>query len=301
MTPSYTVTSIPVEYSNPVVTGGTPPVVSTCTVGSMSTFPAGNTPVSCSAMDGIGRSAVCSFTVTVAVPPPPIPNLVGTRFLAFGDSLTQGNNGCNETYDPCPDPYVPTWVDVGYEYPKLLQDLLAARYRNQTPVVINRGLGGETAYTGARRIDQELDAFKPNALLLMEGVNDFFSGVESVQDVLDALYYDLQAAKARGITVFISTLTPVVCPADGRGQRCRDWGLKYVPDVNVGIRSMARAENVVLVDGYTAILADPLTFLSYDGLHLTRAGRQRLAEEFLNAIQANYEVAGTATTQQKRR
>lgn len=291
-TPSWTATSATVAYPAPVVSDGTPPVMTACSVASNSSFSAGKTEVSCTATDAINRSAICYFAVTVNVPAPPIPRLQGTRFLAFGDSITLGNNGCNNLSDPCI-----LWIDIGNEYPTYLEQMLARRYTQQNPTVGISAAGGETAYAGAQRIDTELDAYRPNALFLLEGVNDFFGDNNGTPaSVADALRYDIQAAKARGIKVFISTLTPIFCNPDyAQYQHCRDWAINDIPNTNTLIRSLAAEQGVVLVDGYAALAPRISTDLDYDGLHLTRAGRMDLAQAFFDAVKANFEEGVTSS------
>src|SRR5579871_1212227 len=75
-----------VSYPAPTPDGGVAPVTSTCSPASNSSFPVGRTSVSCSASDATGRSAACTFDVTVTL----VPLLKGTRFVAFGDSTTAG-------------------------------------------------------------------------------------------------------------------------------------------------------------------------------------------------------------------
>src|SRR5262249_26804692 len=78
-----------VSYSAPTVTLGAPPVTSTCVPPSGASFNMGATMVTCTATDAKQRTASCTFMVTVAPPP----RLVVTRFVAFGDSITWGENG----------------------------------------------------------------------------------------------------------------------------------------------------------------------------------------------------------------
>ena len=60
-----------------------------CTPSSGSTFPLGATTATCTATDARQRTASCSLTVTVTEPP-----LISlTRFAAFGDSITAGEDG----------------------------------------------------------------------------------------------------------------------------------------------------------------------------------------------------------------
>jgi lysophospholipase L1-like esterase len=295
-TTSHTVTASMATYLSPSVTGGTQPVALVCTPESGSIFAKGSTPVMCLATDAIGRQATCSFAVTVEVPAPPIPKLLGTKFLAFGDSLTQGNNGCNDL--DCDNLAAPQLIDVGYEYPTILQQLLAARYTLQTVQVIESGKGGETAAEGSYRLPVEMTRYQPDAVLIMEGVNEFFFD-DSASQAAGSLRAQVQRAKAGGAKqVFLATLPPEIA-----GSR-RAWGAPHLSDLNGRIRDIAAQEQVVLVDVFTALNTDVTRYISSqeaygkccssdsgwaDGLHLTRAGRVKLAETFFDAIKANFE------------
>src|SRR4051812_28217867 len=79
----------PVTYGTPTTTGGAPPVVINCTPQSGSAFPIGTNTVVCTATDARQRTNSCSFTITVLTPP----KISLTRFAAFGDSITWGENG----------------------------------------------------------------------------------------------------------------------------------------------------------------------------------------------------------------
>ena len=290
-TPAPTVTSTTVPYGTPTVTGGTPPVSSNCTPASSSVFASGTTMVTCTATDSIARAATCSLGVTVNVPASPIPMLQGTTLLAFGDSITAGDNGCN---NPCT-----LSIDEATSYPKVLNRLLSARYTRQTIYVDSEGKGGETAVDGAGRLGGLLGGSVPDALLLLEGVNDFDND-ESPSQVISALRSDVEAAKGSGVKrIFLATLTPEIA----RGLRA--YGLPTdLYTTNDLIRSLAAQEGVVLVDAFAALnvdllanVADPQVWTQTtngpeqgDGLHLTIAGRAALAQAFLAAIEANFEV-----------
>src|SRR5262249_27751519 len=149
-----TMQPVTVSYGNPTVTNGTQPVSVTCTPTSGAGFPVGSTTVTCTATDAVNRSASCSFAVVVTFVPPP-PRLSVTRFVAFGDSITQG---------AVPDGSYPTRFRVfqllppDVAYPGRLATLLKARYTAQTQqiVVFNEGLQGETAVAGAARLPRAL-------------------------------------------------------------------------------------------------------------------------------------------------
>jgi hypothetical protein len=91
-------TSIAVTYANPTPVNGKPPVAVSCVQPSGSVFGIGTTGVTCTATDALQRTATCTFPVTVLAVVPP-PTLVVTSFLAFGDSITWGDDGRNAATD----------------------------------------------------------------------------------------------------------------------------------------------------------------------------------------------------------
>src|SRR5262249_60954337 len=117
--------------------------------------------------------------VQVAAPKPPVPQLSATRFVAFGDSITEGfAQVCNNTL-------MLTWAeylrdiegvrpppDSPISYPNRLRALLAARYTNQTFTVMNEGNGGEITADGASDLLRVLSQDNTQVLLLQEGTND---------------------------------------------------------------------------------------------------------------------------------
>ena len=126
---------VEVSLEPPQTSGGVAPVNATCSAQS-GRFGVGSTAVTCQATDARGQTASCNFTVAVRPPP----RLRFVRFLAFGDSLTAGE----VSFGPGARVYLPN-----DSYPAALQRRLVARYRQQAPIVINEGIGGEGA--GRRR------------------------------------------------------------------------------------------------------------------------------------------------------
>ena len=289
-----------VNYSPPGHTGGVEPVGMVCVPGAGTAFPIGTTPVSCSASDAAtpARTATCRFNVLVTPYIPPVPTISATKFMAFGDSLTLGENGCNNENVPCP-----FTRPAGHDYPTILASLLNARYAQQTMSMDNRGRGAETAADGASRLRDLLQVTVPQVLLLLEGVNDF-AGDGTPASVAAALREDIRLAKAAGVKhVFLSNLPPEI--ADGS----RAYGLRngdLLTPTNALIRDVAAQEGVFLVDSYAALSVNlhenissptipiPGTNDSGDGLHLTFMGNQVLANTFFQAIQEKLEAGASA-------
>lgn len=273
-----------VSFPLPTVTGGTQPISIACTRESGSTFTLGATTVTCVAADHIGRQAACSFTVTLNAAA-----LSVKRFLAFGDSFTEGQNGRL-------DPFGARFVDVPNAYPTKLELLFAAEFPGRGIVVLNRGKGGESVEDGLKRLVSEvLPADRPDALLLLDGYNNLgnpcpfgqpigSSCGAAIDLVASKLRDAVRAARSFGVQyVFVSTLTP---PGPFIAPRDRRISPDAIVEVNARIRPMVPAEGAVLVDPYPLFLGHEAEYVDEDGLHLRPAGYQVLAETFFAAIKA---------------
>lgn len=273
-------TPAPVTYDPPRASGGTAPLTTSCTIASGTAFPAGTTDVVCGTTDAQQRHAQCVVKITVSV----APRLLGLRFLAFGDSITEGEVSAPAT--------TPKALEPHHSYPTVLTTLLRDRYIPQAAevVVFNRGIGGETVRGGEDRLVQEINSLKPDALLLLEGHVDVNTNVLAPAVIATTLRADVIRAYRNGVKkVFISTLLPQV-PG-----RHRAWQPERVAPVNEEIRYVASAEGAVLVDAYAAFEAQKELLIGEDGLHPTADGYRRLAEVFLAAIRANFEAPANAS------
>jgi lysophospholipase L1-like esterase len=259
----------PVIYQAPSLTGGQPPVTTTCNPASGATFVLGNSTVTCIATDAVPRTSSCAFTVTLALPP----KIALTSFVAFGNSITEGKNGFS--------------MIVPNTYPISLRTLLVTRYTAQAQVISvrNEGQGGESAITGSDRIGPVLDADRPEVLLLEEGVNDLLGGDPlKVDQVIEALRDMVHKAKSRGVRVFLATLLP------GRPGQSRSGAVPLIPPTNEKIRQLASSEGVTLVDLYQGFGGIPDPYIDEDGLHPNEAGYRKIAEIFFDAIRATLEL-----------
>lgn len=286
-----------VTYPTPSTSGGTGVLTTSCTPSTSSAFPVGSTNVTCSARDTKGQSASCGFQVTVTR----VPRLSLTRFVAFGDSMTEGFvqvckvptfhtlSGILADLDSLRTVRPPGFSVVAY--PTKLQQMLVNRYAAQAITVINEGNGGETAVQGAADFARVLNNDMPQAVLLLEGINDIHQGVptqaSAIPAVIASLRSMIQDAKRRGMAPFVATLLP-----ERRGA-CRsfDWddGVEDVVSANSQIRLLAASENVTLVDLYPAFAGLTDSLLGQDGLHPSDAGYQRMADLFFAAIQQRLE------------
>jgi lysophospholipase L1-like esterase len=272
----------PVSFNAPQTTGGNGQVTTTCTPSSGSQFPIGNSTVGCQAQDTASHQASCSFTVVVTSPP----RLVAAgKFLAFGDSLTAGVLSESPTLLITSSPQ---------SYPSQLQPRLIARYRLQTPVVINEGDPGELASTaGVQRFRGVLIGHRPDVVLLMEGTNDLLLGQTGANSAIDALRAMVREAKGQNVRIALAT----VPPQRAGGARRRDAVVALIPGFNDRIRALASAEAIPLVDVFAGMQGD-LSLIGPDDLHMTTRGYDVMAGIYFDAIRANFEVQPAASALQ---
>jgi len=256
------------------VTGGATPVNVSCTLPSGALFPTGQTTtVTCSAVDALQRGATCTFNVTLT----PL-KLNAVKFVAFGDSMTEGIDGAASAR-------VGRLMAVSPElsYPSQLQALLRADYpaQAQTITVYNAGRGGEKVSDplGFARLREVLLERQPEVLLLLDGYNDLLNdGIDAANDVGLALRDHIRLARTLGVQhVFLSNLTP---PGPTGPRRI---GIEVIKETNFFIGQVAVQEGATLVNAYDAFLGQEAALIT-DGLHLNAAGNELLAKTFQAAV-----------------
>ncbi len=249
---------------------------------------------------GVFVTAACggrSAPVVVPTAPAKAPQLAVTRFVAFGDSLTEGFVQVCEGSPPVfPVEASAARARLGVRgtvfstvaYPNKLQGLLAARYPGQAIDVVNEGVGGEDVRAGAADFSRVLVGGEPTAVLLLEGVNNINARqAAAIPDVVSSLRGMVQAGRSRGFVVFVGTLLP---QREG-GCRAGDYadGVDDIVAANVLIRSMVGSEGAILVDLYRAFVGRTAILLGADGLHPSAAGYEAMAEAFSAAISGHLE------------
>jgi lysophospholipase L1-like esterase len=234
-----------------------------------------------------------------------IPQITATKFVAFGDSITEG-----QIDSSCPGSAAMTLADALSDlrkgarildptrsYPTKLLALLSLRYPAQTITVFNAGLGGETVDEGSARLPRVLTEQGPPVLLLQEGANDM-TGIAFgsppytvISIVVNGLRSMIREARRRGITVFVGTLLPQ------RPGACRGYAPAYIGPANDQIRAMVAGEGlgVTLVDLYAAFGGVAGDLLGTDGLHPNEAGYQKMAQTFFDSIQQRLEMTLAAS------
>jgi lysophospholipase L1-like esterase len=268
--------AINVSFDQPQAAGGSAPITTTCSAQSGSSFNVGTSTVNCQAVDARGQSASCGFIVNVQAPP----RLVGQRLLAFGDSLTAG------VLSPAVNLLI---VSPPESYPFVLQSHLVARYRQQTPVVLNEGNAGENASgTGVQRFRSVLLQNRPDIVLLMEGTNDLLSGSVGADFAINALRSMVGEAKNQGIRIALATIPP----QRPNGFRNRGAVAAMIPGFNDRIRTLAGGEGIPLIDVYN-VMKDDLSYIGIDDLHPTARGYDAMATIYFDAIKGAFEERPT--------
>jgi lysophospholipase L1-like esterase len=260
------------------------PATVSCTRETGSAFPAGLTDIICTATDALSRRAQCTFQVQVNI----IAKLKGTKFLAIGDSITEG-----QVSDPVPIPGFRA-VDKLNNYPTQLQGMLLARYPSQTGLisVINDGIGGKQLVDDdeQERFIAAVRSTRPDAVLFLEGTNDL--NVATAAEIGNAVRVTIQRAIRESVkVVFVSTLLPQVFGRPKGGHP------EAILEANEEIRAAVASQgpNAVLVDSFAAIDPDKARLIGEDGLHPTIEGYRVLAETFLAAIKAHFEAPAAPT------
>ena len=197
--------------------------------------------------------------------------------VAFGDSITEGACATEGTHR---------------DYPEELSVLLAARRDDQSWVIINSGISGNRLlHDGAG--EKALARFGRDALgitgvraiLLLEGINDIGwafdpdgnGGPLSAADIIGAYQDLIGRAHARGVKIFLGTLTPYEGAKYSRPQ-----GEKVREEVNAWIRKGQGFDGVVDFDQAVRDPSSPLHYLGADqcgdDLHPNDAGYHAMAE-----------------------
>lgn len=186
----------------------------------------------------------------------------GQTLIIEGDSLIAGRAG---------------GVEHGPDWPSLLRQALADR-SGLDVYIINRGLGGATASKGAQRWR---DTRCGDVALILYGANDA------------AVRGWLRGRKAVGLAQYRTALKQII--ARYRACDARVGVIAPLPPASRAMsrrlapyrkaaREVAQTQGVLFLDPGQALLSKDAP-LQADGLHLSRAGRDALAEFFANQIE----------------
>ncbi len=189
--------------------------------------------------------------------------------LAMGDSTTAGTPGFRSPVETPPD-------GAGNEqsqYTYWAAQLLPGRR------FLNRGVNGERTDQILRRLEADLKALRPDAVILLAGVNDLYQGTppKQIQKNLERMY---QLSKEQGVPVVACTIIPYNGMSPAIFERMRE--------VNEWIRKYSREAGLGFCDLFS-VMEDPNrsgNLLSTpDGLHPDVDGYRRMGEAVADALE----------------
>lgn len=188
-------------------------------------------------------------------------------FLAFGDSITNGQAG----------------VGDGQGYTGELEKRLTAYFAKAR--VINDGVDSSNSERGDARIDDSLTGGRPAFTLIQYGTNDWADTRcgQTPCFTIDRLRSMVRKVRAQGGFPFVGTLLMTNVGNDFRASPQRN---SWVAAQNDNIRRMASEEDAVLVDLHAAFERSPLQYsdLFADYIHPSAQGYRLIAETWFEAI-----------------
>lgn len=212
-------------------------------------------------------AALALLLLPLAAAVPRVAAAQTTRYLAFGDSITQGYGDDDSR------------AQKGY--PPRLQALLAQR--GKSAVVINAGLGGETTAEGLSRLGPVLAQNPADVLLLMEGTNDINEKVS-----LETTTFNLDAMAKKANAAGLSTVHATIIPR--RPTANADPDNQVTGQLAARIREIASANERKLADPFEVFFYEtPGVFGKdylggIDNLHPNAAGYDLLAQVFADVL-----------------
>jgi lysophospholipase L1-like esterase len=226
--------------------------------------------------------ALCASMAACSSPlVPRVPLLKATRFVAFGDSLTEGVTVSS------PPSLLGLSAGLPVSYPFQLDDRLRSRYPDQNPVVFNAGRAGELATDALPRLRTVLNEADADVLLLLHGANDLNGGIGRMPATLDAIRGMIREARGRDMSVMLATLPPQ-CSG---GTPPRGGATPFLASFNQMLSSMGVQEGAKIVDLFTKV---NISLIGVDCLHPQPGGYVRMADVFFDDVIAAFERRRTA-------
>jgi lysophospholipase L1-like esterase len=184
-----------------------------------------------------------------------------TRATAFGDSITRGVVG--------------NGAITQNNYPNILQSMLKGL--DGTWRVVNRGVPGEEAQQGARRLPGTLAVDKPGFVLIMEGTNN--AGADDDPSFIVAqLQSMVNTTKGNKSIPILATIPP-----DFRNDQVAQI---IINNANEMIRTLARTQRIVLAEIFNGMNDRSLWGLTpeSDPLHPNERGYSVMAGIWFGAM-----------------
>ncbi len=174
--------------------------------------------------------------------------------LVFGDSLS-ANYGIS--------------TDAGWVA------LLTQRIQTQSGgyQIINASISGETTLGGRNRIDQALNQYRPDIIILELGANDGLRGA-SVKSIYDNLAAIIATCQKNNVLVLLTGM-----------QLPPNYGITYTQKFQSVFQQLAENFQVKLVPFLLAGFGDKREFFQPDGIHPTEIAQHKIVENVWEILQ----------------
>jgi len=200
------------------------------------------------------------------------------KIVFFGDSITQAGAG--------PDGYI-----------KKMDSILAANKQSANYELIGAGISGNKVYDLYLRMEADVLAKNPDAVVIYIGINDVWhkrtSGTGTDPDRYERFYNAIiKKLKERNITVYLCTPSVIGEKIDFTNQLDGDLN-QYA----VLVQKIAKANSCTVIDLRQAFLEHlkknnldnkERGILTTDGVHLNREGNIFVAQQMYNTLNKDF-------------
>ena len=206
----------------------------------------------------------------------------GQKVLFIGDSITDAGRRAAER------PY-------GIGYASLFRDMLIAREPEKQIEIINKGIGGNTAWQMRDRWTDDMLFFKPDYLVILIGINDLHQGIRGNMEKDEALKqhkeaYDevLARTKEELPDCKIVLLEPFYMSRDAASKSFRTEVLEVLSDYIAVTHEMSKKYNTKLIKTQE-LFQNVLKYYETDTIcpepvHPNRTGHMVMAEAVYSAL-----------------
>lgn len=196
------------------------------------------------------------------------------KIVFFGDSITDCGRDRNDE------------KSLGNGYVKILADKLYPLYPDTDIQLINKGVSGDEVADLLKRVDQDVIAQKPDAVVMMIGINNTLHKFEFGKEpdfpkFKNDLTTLITKLKDSGLVVIF--LEPFLLPAPDklRMRKVFDRELEIINEVCLKLCDEFVAYDEMLNGVAESI---PYTEYSLDGVHPTHRGSRLIADTAIKAI-----------------
>lgn len=198
------------------------------------------------------------------------------RILFQGDSITDADRDRSDIHN------------LGNGYPLYAAEYIRERHQNEDFEFLNTGISGDQTCHILERLQQDIIDLNPDVVSIMIGINDTWHRAETREWLDNAVFEDNYRKVLSGIkektNAKIMILEQYLVPDFNKDFFREDLDFKI--DIT---RKLARefADVFVPTDALIAkaLLKNPPTFFTYDGVHPNLTGSQFIGELYADAFE----------------